>query len=85
MVGLELGVDSLQRAGHSAVLWDGLMWVYGGYTFPVGSKEMKLESSLWRLELHMPAYHRCTVCIVCIILSKLDCTLYVHIKSCMQT
>ena len=47
---LELEAGRLQRAGHSAVVWGGFMWVFGGYTFPLGknSSEMDLEPLLWR-------------------------------------
>ena len=52
-VDLELEVERLNRAGHSAVVWGDFMWVFGGYTFPLGknSSEMDLEPLLWRCVL----------------------------------
>ena len=32
-----LGIVDRERAGHSAVVWDQWMWVYGGYQFPTVS------------------------------------------------
>ena len=46
MVGMDVDTDQLQRAGHSAVVQDEVMWVFGGYTFPAGSSEM--DYLLWR-------------------------------------
>lgn len=50
VIDLELEPERLQRAGHSAVVWGDYMWVFGGYTFPLGknSSEMDLEPLLWR-------------------------------------
>jgi hypothetical protein len=45
MVGMDVDTDQLQRAGHSAVVQDEVMWVFGGYTFPAGSSEM--DYLLW--------------------------------------
>ena len=39
------GTDQLERAGHTAVVWDQWMWVYGGYQFPRDSSNMSLDGS----------------------------------------
>ena len=54
---ITLGQGPGARAGHGSATSGGRMWVYGGYRMDIASRNVKLEESVYYLDLHNLIWH----------------------------